>query len=243
MGLSNTVKPKRSLGQNFFSNKALASHIVNLVLDSDPTHITEIGPGTGVFTQLFHEKIPDMTLVEKDYELYETLKKTYPDIEIYNEDILEYRLTNKATTYYGSLPYNISKPIIRKIITSETFTNPCFFIIQKEVAEKYKNVDTNQLGLTREIYADCKVLLNIKPDNFKPRPNVMSSLITFIPHNKYPDIDKKELEKLIIQSFNQPRKTLNNNLKNSKYTLDENFKPLRPAQLSLDDYVSILNYS
>jgi 16S rRNA (adenine1518-N6/adenine1519-N6)-dimethyltransferase len=243
MGFSNGVKPKRSLGQNFFNNKALAQHIIDIVLESNPENITEIGPGTGYFTSLIHAATKNITVIEKDYELSQELKSKFPDISIYNEDFLDFKIESLDTTYFGSLPYNVSKPIIRKIITSPSFTNPSFFIIQKEVAQKYTNNEVNQLGLLREIYSECKILLTIKPDNFTPRPNVTSSFIKFIPHGKYNNIDKQELEKLIVNAFKQPRKTLKNNLRNTRYILQENEDMLRPDQLSLDQYVSILNRS
>jgi len=52
---------------------------------------------------------------------------------VYNEDFLDFdfkKLSGKPL-FFGSLPYNVSKPIIRKIITSEYFTESAFFIIQK----------------------------------------------------------------------------------------------------------------
>lgn len=243
MGFQSRLKPKRSLGQNFFNNKSLAQHIVNLVLETTPTHITEIGPGKGVFTSLFYVTTKKISLIEKDSSFSDDLQLLFKDLSVHNQDFLEIDLVNSDTTYFGSLPYNASKPIIKKILTSKTFTNPAFFIIQKEVADKYANKKTNQLGLIREIYSDCKILLTIKPGNFKPKPKVMSSFVKFTPHNKYPNIDKVQLETLILNSFNQPRKTLKNNLKNTRYQLLKNEESLRPSQLSLNQYVLILNRS
>ncbi|MCD4811064.1 hypothetical protein K8R14_00450 [bacterium] len=243
MGFQSRIKPKKSLGQNFFRNKSLAKHIVNLVLENSPEHITEIGPGKGAFTSLFYGATKNMTLVETDVILSSELANVYKNATILHQDFLEIPLTFSPTTYFGSLPYNISKPIIKKIITSDTFTNPAFFIIQKEVAEKYANKKTNLLGLMREIYADCKILLTIKPSNFYPKPNVMSSFIKFIPHDRHSSVDKGALEKLIRNSFIQPRKTLKNNLRNTKYLLLEQEHSLRPSQLTLEQYISILNRS
>lgn len=243
MGFQSRIKPKKSLGQNFFRNKALAKHITNLVLEDSPEHITEIGPGKGAFTALFYGATKNMTLVETDVILSHELTREYKKATILHQDFLEIPLTFSPTTYFGSLPYNISKPIIKKIITSDTFTNPAFFIIQKEVAEKYANKKTNLLGLMREIYADCKILLTIKPDNFYPKPKVMSSFIKFVPHNRHDSVNKSALEKLIRNSFTQPRKTLKNNLRNTKYILLEQEQSLRPSQLTLEQYISILDRS
>jgi 16S rRNA (adenine1518-N6/adenine1519-N6)-dimethyltransferase len=240
MGLQSRVKPKRSLGQNFFNNEELAKKIVKTVLESKPRHITEIGPGKGAFTKAFYETTTEITLVEKDLTLFRLLTNTFPKATIHNTDFLDFKLTRDDTTYFGSLPFNVSDEIIEKIIKSETFNNPAFFIIQKEVAENYRNREINLLGLITHIYADVEILFDIKAGNFKPRPNVDASLIKFTPNEKYSNANREELEKLISRSFRQPRKTLKNNLKPYNYKIPKEYRIKRPHELTLDMYVSIL---
>jgi 16S rRNA (adenine1518-N6/adenine1519-N6)-dimethyltransferase len=243
MGFQNRLIPKRSLGQNFIVNDDLVKKIAKIVLEKTPEHITEIGPGKGAFTKVFYDTTSGLTLIEKDNTLAHILENKFPDTVIHNNDFLDYKLENPNTTYFGSLPFNMHLPIIKKVLTSYTFTNPAFFIVQKEVALKYQNKDTNSLGLTREIYADFEILFNINPGNFKPRPNVTSSFVKFTPKNKYIDIDKEGLELLIKRSFKMPRKTLRNNLKPFSYQIPVGLENNRPKELELDDYISILEAS
>jgi 16S rRNA (adenine1518-N6/adenine1519-N6)-dimethyltransferase len=243
MGFQNGIKPKRSLGQNFFNNEKLIEKITKIILESNPKHITEIGAGKGAFTKVFYEFTIGLTLVEKDFTLAQILQNNFNEAEIYNKDFLDYELKNSNTTYFGSLPFNVSKEIIEKIIKSYTFSSPAFFIIQKEVAEKYLNKEINPLGLIREIYADVEYIFDIKPGNYTPRPNVNTSFIKFIPHNRYLNVNKEALEELIERSFKMPRKTINNNLKPYNYLLPNYLESKRPAELKLDDYVSILESS
>jgi 16S rRNA (adenine1518-N6/adenine1519-N6)-dimethyltransferase len=243
MGFQNRVIPKRSLGQNFIINDNLVKKIAKIVLESDPEHITEIGPGKGAFTKVFYETTNELTLIEKDNSLAQILKNNFSDVVIHNLDFLDFKLENPHTTYFGSLPFNMHLPIIRKVITSYTFNNPAFFIIQKEVAKKYENRDANVLGLIREIYADFEILFDIKAGNFKPKPNVTSSFVMFVPKNKYLDIDKQALELLIERSFKMPRKTLKNNLKSYHYKIPNQLDNKRPDKLELIDYISILKAS
>jgi 16S rRNA (adenine1518-N6/adenine1519-N6)-dimethyltransferase len=243
MGFQSRVIPKRSLGQNFLVNEDVIRKIVDIVLSSNPEHITEIGPGKGAFTKAFYETTTDLTLVEKDFTLSQILQNNYKNITIHNIDFLDFKLSNPSTTYFGSLPFNVAGDIIHKIITSYTFNNPAFFIIQKEVAEKYSNRNGNTLGLVREIYADFEILFDIKAGNFRPKPNVTSSFVKFTPHEKFTDIDKSALEELIERSFRLPRKTLKNNLKPYQYRIPDNLQSKRPAKLVLTNYVSILERS
>lgn len=244
MGFSNRITAKRSLGQNFLVNSNLIEKISTIVIDSNPKHITEIGPGEGAFTKVFYETTTPLTLVEKDNNLFQLLQNNYKNAEIYNLDFLNYKLSNLETTYFGSLPFNVSKEIIEKILKSDTFNNPAFFIIQKEVAEKYSNKEPNELGFIREIYADFKILFDIKPGSFYPKPKVTSSFVVFTPKKNILDkINKDDLEILIKRSFRMPRKTLKNNLSAYNYRLPPDFEQKRATQLQLSDYMSILNHS
>ncbi|MDD3474773.1 MAG: rRNA adenine dimethyltransferase family protein [Candidatus Dojkabacteria bacterium] len=243
MGFQNRVTAKRSLGQNFLVNSGVIEKITTIVIDSKPKHITEIGPGKGAFTKVFYGTTIPLTLIEKDNNLFQLLQNNYKNIELYNLDFLDYKTSNFETTYFGSLPFNVSKEIIDKILKSETFKNPAFFIIQKEVAEKYLNRNKNELGFTREIYADFKILFDIKPGSFNPKPKVTSSFVKFIPNNHLGSINKQDLEILIQRSFKMPRKTLKNNLSTYGYKIPENINNERATELELDDYVSILQHS
>lgn len=236
------MKAKKSLGQNFFINKNLGEKIISYIPDNKT--VVEIGPGQGFFTDLLKKKNNPLIVIEKDKELALGLKSIYPDLNIFEDDFLSFdlnKLPSKDIVFYGSLPYNVSKPIIKKIIESSYFTNAAYFIIQKEVAEKYIYREPyNILSLTTAIYAHVKKLFDIKPDSFRPKPKVTSSLIVIEPLKRSFQ-DENLLKDLIMQSFKQPRKNLKNNLKNTPFESLINTNSLkRPSDLSLEEYVQIL---
>jgi len=247
------IEPKRSLGQNFFVNENLAKKIVDTVLVENPELIVEIGPGHGYFSSLLQQGGKKLLLVEKDNILAEGLLNHYPEQEVVNIDFLEWdfsqleKFKGKKILFFGSLPYNVSKRIISKVIESNFFNMSAYFIIQKEVAEKYtaNTPDTTFLSLKTEIYATCKKLFDISPESFKPKPKVMSSLISFTPEEKqYEKLKKKEVRKdfdLFLQNaYKQPRKKLSNNLKNYLFNKEEKkiatILDRRPQHISLDDF-------
>lgn len=241
------MKAKKSLGQNFFVNKNLGDYIINTLKDVGCDSVIEIGPGLGFFTERLITVFRNVTVVEKDTELARNLQVQFPEIKVLNEDFLNLDLDSISSgevSFFGSLPFNVSKPIIRKIIQSNKFSKQSFFIVQKEVADKYIYKEPySPLSLTCHIYADCKKIIDISPDSFRPKPNVTSSLISFTPNRKIVQ-DIPVLENLINKSFKQPRKNLNNNLKGSPFEKGINtFKTFRPAQLSLDEYIQIYKYS
>ena len=241
------MKIKKSLGQNFFVNENLGNYIINILANSNCTSVVEIGPGLGFFTEKLIKKFENVIVIEKDKEIAQNLKFQFPKILVINNDFLDIDLNTIAsenTTFFGSLPFNVSKKIIKKVIESKYFTNPSFFIIQKEVAEKYLYKQPYSiLSLTTAMYADCKKIFDISPDSFRPKPHVTSSFISFSPTER--EIDNKEdIANLIKLSFRQPRKNILNNLKGTKFEKGaQKFKNLRPEQLSLDDYIKLYKYS
>ncbi len=241
------MKAKRSLGQNFFVNKNLGEYILKIVNSSECRNVVEIGPGTGFFTKYLVDFFQNVTVIEKDTTLAQNLRTQYPKVNVINDDFLNISLDEiliNDTIFFGSLPFNVSKPIIRKIIESNLFKHPSFFIVQKEVAQKYVYKQPySSLSLTTALYANTKHILDISPESFRPKPNVTSTLISFTPSNR--DIkDIKSIEELINLSFRQPRKNLKNNLKNTRFLKGiDNYQLLRPAQLSLEDFLNIYEYS
>lgn len=240
------MKAKRSLGQNFFANRNLAEQISNIVLENNPDLIVEIGPGTGSFTKYLSEG-KDLLLIEKDDILSENLRSKFPKTTVLNIDFLDWEMeelipySNEKIIFFGSLPYNVSKPIIRKIIRSDYFNSFAYFIIQKEVAEKYiaRAPDSNILSLETEIFATSKKLFDISRESFRPKPNVTSSFVSFSAKNSSFDYDIGDFESFLQTIFRHPRKTVKNNLgkmhiKNNDKEI-ERLLSMRPQHLQLEE--------
>jgi len=234
------MRRKKSLGQNFFINEHLGQKIVDILLEKKPETVVEIGPGKGFFTRKIHKRVSSVICIEKDDILAKRLQEGDETLVVYNEDFLDFDLKNlpRHTLFFGSLPYNVSKPIIKKIITSGYFKESSFFIIQKEVADKYiaQKPHNNILSLTTQIYSTPKKLFNIKSGSFRPKPKVQSTFIEFIPKEKV--TVHSGLESFLKLAFKSPRKTLKNNLRVAKIS------PIlkkRPSQLNLDEYILLFN--
>ena len=68
------IKAKKSLGQNFLTDKNILNKIVNIVNIKDKS-ILEVGPGTGNLTSLILNKKPKkLIVIEKDNNLANHLK-------------------------------------------------------------------------------------------------------------------------------------------------------------------------
>ena len=69
------IKPKKSLGQNFLIDQNIIKKIIAQT-NIKNQNILEIGPGYGSLTDLIISKKPkNLILIEKDYEIFNFLKK------------------------------------------------------------------------------------------------------------------------------------------------------------------------
>ena len=137
------IRAKKSLGQNFLTDRNVLEIIVNTTRIKDK-NILEIGPGTGNLTSFILKKNPKkFYVIEKDNDLSENLNNTFKDqLTIINDDILnidENLLFNEKVTVFGNLPYNISTEILSKWIVNlkdNFWFDYLVLMFQKEVADR-----------------------------------------------------------------------------------------------------------
>jgi 16S rRNA (adenine1518-N6/adenine1519-N6)-dimethyltransferase len=218
------IKAKKSLGQNFLTDRNVLEKIVNTVLIKDKT-ILEVGPGTGNLTSFILKNNPKKVLViEKDNDLAENLKKNFKNqLTIINDDILninENLLINEKVTVFGNLPYNISTEILSRWIINlkdDYWFDHLVLMFQKEVADriiaKYNTSAYGRLSILSNWRLEIKKICDIKPESFSPKPSIDSSLLYFSPkQNFYKIKDPKNLEKITRIFFSHRRKMLKNHL-------------------------------
>ena len=248
------IKAKKSLGQNFLTDKNILKKITNLTNIEDKV-VLEIGPGTGNLTSYILKKNPKkIFVIEKDYELAANLKNKFQDqLTIINEDVLKVDETiifKDKVTVFGNLPYNISTEILSKWIINlkDFFWFECLVLMfQKEVADRiiaeFNTTKYGRLSIICNWKLNIKKICDIKPNAFSPKPKVDSSLLIFYPKKKFIKIkDPKNLEKITRIFFNQRRKMLKkpfNQLFNGDHKVLEKIKidlTLRPQNLNLETY-------
>ena len=248
------LKAKKSLGQNFLIDRNILELITNCT-EINNKSILEVGPGTGNLTQEIIKKNPkEIFLVEKDTNLLNLLKDKFKDKAIYyNEDILNFseeKLSKNKITVFGNLPYNISTEILTKWIiniNTEFWFDKLILMFQKEVADRIisENDRSNygRLSIISNWKLKIKKITDIKPNSFKPKPKVDSSLLIFTPKENFIKLDNpKNLEKVTRVFFNQRRKKIKKPLSQLFKNYDKIVKKLnlnldlRPQNLSFDTY-------
>ena len=251
------IKAKKSLGQNFLTDRNVLNMIVDVTSIENKT-IFEVGPGTGNLTSFILKKNPKkFYVIEKDNDLAENLKNTFKDkLIIINDDILnidEKSIFNDKITVFGNLPYNISTEILSKwIINLEDnfWFDHLILMFQKEVADriiaKINTSSYGRLSILSNWKLNIKKICDIKPESFSPRPKIDSSLLFFSPKKDFYKIkDPKNLEKITRVFFSHRRKMLKkpfNQLFNGDQKVIDKLKinlNLRPQNLDFDTYYEL----
>ena len=251
------IKAKKSLGQNFLTDRNVLETIVNTTKITNKT-ILEIGPGTGNLTSFILKKNPKKVFViEKDNDLAENLNNIFANqLTIINDDVLnidENLLFKDIVTVFGNLPYNISTEILSKWIVNlkdNFWFDHLILMFQKEVADrivaKFNTSAYGRLSILSNWKLNVKKICDIKPESFSPKPKIDSSLLFFSPKKDFYKIkDPKNLEKITRVFFSHRRKMLKkpfNQLFNGDQKVIDKLKinlNLRPQNLDFDTYYKL----
>ncbi len=252
--LTRMVRPKKFLGQHFLKDQNIASKIVEALVLPDLEHrVIEIGPGTGVLTQLLakNKKI-DLWLIEIDRESVAYLKSNMPQLrdKIIEGDFLNVdlnKILHSEASVIGNFPYNISSQILFKVLEYRHRVTQVVCMLQKEVAERIASPHGSKvygiLSVLLQAYYDIELLFKVPPGVFFPPPKVMSAVIR-LKRNQRDKLscDENLFLKVVKQGFQNRRKTLRNALKPLNLPATVSVLPIfdkRAEQLSVEDFISL----
>lgn len=225
---------KKAFGQNFL----IDSNIINKIVDSADvlsSGVIEIGPGLGAMTEVLTQKAKKVLAYEIDNDMVEILQNNIKadNFKILNVDFLKADL-NKDLEFFddcdrvvvvSNLPYYITTPIIFKLLASETRITEFYFMVQKEVAQRFtgkpNTKDYNSLSVLIQYRTNAKILFNVPRTCFHPAPDVESAIIKLVKAKRDYDIANEEKFISFVQNlFALRRKTIVNNL-SSKYSFSK----------------------
>ncbi len=183
------IRPSKRLGQNFLVDLNVIAAVIEALGDEARGDVVEIGPGLGALTFPVAEQAARLVAVEIDRRLAARLRTALTpradSAKIVEGDILEFDLGAQSAAWgnriavVGSIPYSITAPILKKLITARAAIRSAFLITQREVAEKViasPSRDGTALGILVQAYADVEILRRIPRGAFFPVPDVDSCL-------------------------------------------------------------------
>ena len=215
-------------------------------------NLLEVGPGGGAITKYILQFADvHFKAIEIDNEKIDFLKNTYPALrdKIISQDILKADAPfDTSFSIIGNFPYNISSPILFKVLDWEPQVDEVIGMFQKEVAMRVAAGPGNKtygiLSVLMQAFFKVEFLFEVHENCFTPPPKVKSGVLRFTNlHNPFHINDKRKFKILVKAAFGQRRKTLRNALKSvvPPAALAEKIMDKRAEQLSVDEFVSLYN--
>ncbi|WP_290664145.1 16S rRNA (adenine(1518)-N(6)/adenine(1519)-N(6))-dimethyltransferase RsmA [Ignavibacterium sp.] len=249
------VKPIKRFGQNFLQDKNIVRKISEVINPQKDETIIEIGPGEGALTEILSGSGAEVIAIEIDKRVIEQLKANYPSIRIINQDFLEIDLTRFNSSdlrIVGNIPYNITSPIIFKLIENHKLIRDAVFMVQYEVAKrmtaKKGSKDYGILSVLLSYFAETEFCFKVSPNVFYPRPKVFSAVVKINFKKNLDESLNKTFIQIVKAAFGNRRKTLKNSLSNSIFA-QLNFSgcgvdlSLRAEQLDLSDFIKLAEFA
>jgi len=260
---ANLFQPKLSLSQNFLSDPNYVHKLVSAINDDSPggKRVLELGPGTGALTARLHPRYPDMIGIELDQRAMRVLAQNVPGATVIRSDVLLVNYTRLAEirdgplSIIGNLPYHVTSQILFTLADHATSVRSACVTMQKEVAERIVARPNNKkygiLSVAFQLYADPKILFDVPPTAFFPRPNVMTSYVKLNFESAQErrlalGVDPRDLRNLTNRAFKMRRKKMSNSLKkllDCHTTLIDVLPPeyanLRPEQIEPWEFVHL----
>tara|TARA_Y100001970_G_scaffold275880_1_gene377750 strand:+ start:143 stop:928 length:786 start_codon:yes stop_codon:yes gene_type:complete len=248
------VNPKKFLGQHFLIDDNISKKIVDNINFKKFKKVIEIGPGKGALTKhLLHIK-DILTLIEVDNESVVFLKNEFLNekLDIIENDFLKFDIqsaypSEENILIIGNFPYNISSQILFKSIDNYKSVKAIIGMFQKEVAERIISKNNSKqygiLSVKTQLFYDAKILFDVSPNVFFPKPKVNSAVISLTrKENINIDCDLELLDRIIKLSFQHRRKKIKNSLKKldiEENILEDSIFESRPEQLTIEEFVKL----
>lgn len=219
---------RKRFGQHFLE-PAWVRKVVDAVAPAPGDRVIEIGPGGGALTLALAPRVARFVAVEIDRDLAADLMPRLPaHASLVVGDILDLDLAALAATLgpgpvriVGNLPYNISSPILFRLLAAHgdgLVLSDATLMLQREVAHRLAAApgsgDYGVLAAQAALTARVDVRLELPPGAFRPPPKVQSSVVRLTFHPADPPVaDRARFETLVRGVFTLRRKTMLNALR------------------------------
>jgi len=246
---------KKPFGQHFLFDQNILRKIIDCGNITSKDTVVEIGPGLGPLTKLLAERARKVIAIEFDKKLIGRLRDNLSErknVEIVNADALKFPYENIKGKFkvVSNIPYNITTPIIFKLLEYKKKVPGMTLLMQKEVAKRivasHNSKEYGVLSISIQLYTKPVLKFKVSRKAFSPPPDVDSMVVNFEVSSSplYAVNDEPLLRKVVKSAFSQRRKTIINGLKSFEGINEALNKAginskLRPENLSIEDFVRL----
>lgn len=249
-------RARKRFGQHFLTAPETIQQIIDAIAPAAGETLVEIGPGQGELTMPLAKHAVNLHAIEFDRDLVAMLRSRFADadnVTIHEADALKFdfaRLGSRLRVL-GNLPYNISTPLLFRMLEFESLICDMHFMLQKEVVNRIcaspGSKEYGRLTIMLGSRVDVLPLFDVPPQAFSPPPRVMSAVIRMqpLPPGTYHIQNPQRLSAVVAQAFSMRRKTLHNALKGIATDSElkaANIDPgARPEQVAVSNWIELVN--
>jgi 16S rRNA (adenine1518-N6/adenine1519-N6)-dimethyltransferase len=218
-----TVTRKR-FGQHFLHDTSVLARIVQALAPRPLDAVLEIGPGAGALTEHLLAAIPRLDAIEIDRDLIAQLRQRFGErLTLHEGDALQFdygalaRERGGKLRVIGNLPYNISTPLLFRLLQFVPYIQDLHVMLQREVIDRMAAApgsdDYGRLTVMLAPQLHIEKLFDVGPGAFRPPPRVWSAVarLTVLPEPKF--AVTPAFGPLVTAAFSARRKTLRNALR------------------------------
>lgn len=256
---------KHSLGQNFITDDALFSQLVDLAGVGEGDAVLEIGAGAGGMTKELARRCRRVTAIEVDGTLLPILRvalEKYKNVQLVHGDVLRLNLPELTAPLgnfhiVANIPYYLTTDLMNLLLSSAMPVRSINLMVQKEAAQRITahpgEEGYGMLSVKAQYFYDPVIALDVPACLFTPPPKVDSAFVV-MPKRDKPPVEAQDealFFKVAAAAFAMRRKTMENNLIASfRVTRDQARQWLaqcgipdgvRGETLSMADFAAIAN--
>lgn len=220
------LHPDKKLGQHYLIDAEVLAKIVRAADVKKDELVLEIGAGPGILTKALAQAGANVLAVEFDRDFCHLLQDEFHNwrnVHVLCEDALRLDLNSlqrEAKPYkkiVANIPYQITNPLVRKILSPGSQIETAVLLIQKEVAERLcaqpGNSNRGLLTVMVELYGKIESIADVPPTAFWPSPKVDSTVVRLKrAAREKPLINEPAFFWLVKQGFSGKRKVIGNSL-------------------------------
>jgi len=219
--------PRKRFGQHFLTDKNLLGKIVRTAGVGPGDTVLEIGPGRGALTGPLLDSGARVVAVEVDTDLARGLSKVFgARLLVVTGDVLGMSFKALAGEHapgsklvaVSNLPYNISSPVLFKLLEERESFSRAVLMLQKEVACRLASPPgTKGYGVLAALFGvwfEVKKEFTVSRTLFAPRPKVDSAVVSLevLARPRVEIDDFGAYTRVVKAAFGTRRKTLRNAL-------------------------------